>query len=390
MARDGIGVAAIAKALNADKVPIMGVKLKRGKPVTWSAPTVYFVLTTTTTVGEYVPHRGTAKPGNPVTGYFPPVIDANTYHVVQAALRSRGRVGRGRRGKHLNLLSGLLKDWRDGGSLSYWHVGKHPAKIVSVNAKEGKGIPWVSFPAVALERAIRSQLAEVKASDIDGKKTTNKLDALKAERDELQALVTAWEAKMDDVRLVDKVAAKLAELYAKQSVNTAALAEAEQLTATPLTESWKEAATLAGLNPDDDTDKRRQRIRAALRRCIESITCLFVPTTGRDRLAIVRVRFMSGGVRVYVVWNQQPRAGIVERTPGQWWAHSHPARNFDMGNDSPARTITGIDLFGEPYTEKIPAKKGSILSPGFVLPDDMAKRFREFAQGEGHTSGELK
>ena len=319
MARDGDGAAGIAKKLNADGVPIMGYKLLLGKTVKWSAATVLFLLTTTATIGEYVPYRRGTNPGKPVPGYYPSVVDANMYHAVRAAITARGRTGRGRKGNHVNLLSGLLVDARDGGSLSYWHVGKHPAKLVSVNAKEGKGVPWVSFPAVAFERALRSKLAEVLASDIEGEPNDGKVEALRAERDEIDALVAKWESKMNNVAIVDTVAAKLAELYARRRVVADELSQAERDASTPLAESWTEAASLAGLDPDDDTDELRVKIRVALRRCIESVTCLFVDKSGtRTKRAAVRVQFRgSDAHRDFVIVASPKSAGACSR-PATW------------------------------------------------------------------------
>ena len=65
MAIAGHGALGIAKTLNAEKVPILGRKVLRDRPVNWSAPTVRGILTTRTAVGEYQSHKWTTRADKP-------------------------------------------------------------------------------------------------------------------------------------------------------------------------------------------------------------------------------------------------------------------------------------------------------------------------------------
>jgi DNA invertase Pin-like site-specific DNA recombinase len=122
LAREGHGVGAIAKKLNADGVPVMGRKMFKGRTVVWNETVVWHVLKSRATFGEFQPCKGrgsTRKPAGPlIRNYFPPVITPDEYHAVQATIKARSTVGRGRRGKHINLFSGLMVDARDGSTLT--------------------------------------------------------------------------------------------------------------------------------------------------------------------------------------------------------------------------------------------------------------------------------
>ena len=136
LAAEGNGVAAIVQRLNREKVPTFG----RSK--TWAVSTVYMILTSPATMGTYQPRTecGTAgkrlPAGDPIPGYFPAVVDERTFYVVQQRLRDKNKKG-GRRGAHVNIFSGLLKDARDGGAITYNHAKRRPSSIVPQNARHG-------------------------------------------------------------------------------------------------------------------------------------------------------------------------------------------------------------------------------------------------------------
>jgi DNA invertase Pin-like site-specific DNA recombinase len=294
----GKGVWVIAKTLNDEGVPVMGRKEFKGRLVAWSETVVYYVLISKATYGEFQLYkgRGSAKHrhavGEPISDYFPPAIAKETYDAARGLLARRARPGR--RGKHVNLFSGLLVDARDGGSLTYKHLKGRPHAIVPVGAKQGRGSVWSCFPADPLDRAIRSELIEIKAADIQGDDgATRKVEALSGRLAEVKKLIAAWEAKMDDPDIVDTVAAKLAELNARRKAIERKLAEAQREAASPIAEAWGEFRTLAGLNPDDDTDELRTKIKAALRRSVKSIYCLFTGTNV-NRIAAIQVWFADG------------------------------------------------------------------------------------------------
>ena len=204
MAINGDGATTIAKRFNKEGVPTLGRATMNGKAVRWSNVTIYHILTSRTTLGEYIPYRTDRKRprGEPVIGYYPAVIDEATFYAAQAAIKTRAKSGRGRRGKHLNLLAGLLVDARDGGSMTYCHRGRSPATIVPAGVRHGKGTKWISVPADAMETALLTKLRELTPRDVaadtdsDAAKRLKEANAQIAKMDEL---ITAWAEKMNDV-----------------------------------------------------------------------------------------------------------------------------------------------------------------------------------------------
>lgn len=295
LAVDGHGGMTIAKRLNAEGVPPLGRTTMKGRPVGWANVTVNHILASRATVGEYVPYKTNRdKPsGDPVAGYYPAVVDQQTFYAAQAAMKARGRVGRGRRGNHVNLFAGLLVDALDGGPMTYRHQKPAP-HIVPTNAHQGRG-RWATFPAGPFERAVLSRLREVRASDVaDDNAAARDAKALSGEAEEVRGLIRAWQAKMDDVAIVDTVAAKLAELHGRLKSVTERLAAAQRDAASPLSEALGGLHTLADLLDADDSPDLRSKVRAALRRCLESVYCVFGGTNAR-RWAAVRIQFADGG-----------------------------------------------------------------------------------------------
>lgn len=295
MAREGLGVMVIAKRLNEEGVEVLGRKEFKGKPVVWSETVVYCILKSLATVGIFQPCKGRGSDrqpcGEPIQNYFPAVISAEEFHAVHGIIKSRAKNGRGRRGSHVNLFAGLLIDARDGGSLTYKHLSTRPPALIPTGAKRGKGTKWCSFPVAPFESAIMSKLTELKASDISGDDATGlKVESISGQLADVDALIKSWSAKMDDLATVDIVASKLADLNSRRKKLAEALADAQREAASPISESWKGFRSLADLLAKDSSDELRMKLRAALRRSIESIHCVFTGS-GRLRLAAVRVQF---------------------------------------------------------------------------------------------------
>lgn len=344
MAAEGFGLTHIARKLNADRVPVLGRKAvaspgqvgtdpakKDRRKVVWSASVVYRILTSRATLGEYQPHKG--RPGDrrpdgpPIHDYYPPVIDPATFAAAHATLRKNASRGRGRRGRHVNLFAGLLRDARAGGNMMARHHTKRESVIFPAGATHGRGDRWVSFPFRAFESAVLSQLVEVKVEDIHpDAPAVNKVEALAARLAEVEALIQKWRAKMDRPELVDVVADKLAELQRDHKTTADQLAEAKQDGVTPLSEAVGRLRVVGKSLADDNSDENRIRCRSAIRRAIESVWCLFIPGRG-TRLAVVQVWFRGGAHRDYLIRHKP--AGKNAR--GVWPAQTEVESFADAG-----------------------------------------------------------
>ena len=99
------------------------------------------------------------------------------------------------------------------------------------------------------------------------------------------------------------------------------------------------------MNPDGDTDELRVRMRAALRRTIESITCLFV-AVGRSRRAAVRVQFKSGTHRDYII--------VTSNGSASWscvsavWPASTGKGEIDLRKPTDAKKVETVLLALDP------------------------------------------
>src|SRR5262249_413430 len=151
------------------------------------------------------------------------------------------------------------------------------SSIIPVSAKHGRGTPWTSFLAVPLEEAIRSLLVEVKAAEISGDDAParHRVELLAGELANLDSLAAKWQAKMNNEAIREPVAGQLAEIRIRRKALAEDLAQAQREAASPVSEAWGEFRTQASLDPKKDTDDLRLRIRAALRRAVESIHCVF-------------------------------------------------------------------------------------------------------------------
>jgi hypothetical protein len=194
--------------------------------------------------------------------------------------------------------------------MTYWNAKRRPALIVPIAAKE-KGTGGGGFPAVPFETAVLSRLVEVKAADVlaDGG-PLREAEAVAGRLKQVESLIGAWTLKMDDERIINTVAKKLGDLSAEREALREKREQLRRSAAGLSAESWGEFQTLADLMRDDPSDELRVKVRAALRRNVEAVYCLFL---NRGRTAAVQVWFTSGAHRDYVIVHRPAKGGVVTR-----------------------------------------------------------------------------
>ena len=98
----GLGGYTIAKLLNEKEVPAFGTSKK------WDQSTIYNMLSSRATIGEYQKKRvfeGKEVPvGEPIPNYYPAVIDRKIFEAAQTARRDNLSMRRGRKGKQITNL----------------------------------------------------------------------------------------------------------------------------------------------------------------------------------------------------------------------------------------------------------------------------------------------
>lgn len=121
-AKAGMGGYAIARRLNADKVPAF--RTENG----WHKSSIDKLLTGRAVLGEFQPHRlidGKRVPdGEVVLNYFPPIIPQDIYDAAQAQRLSKKTAGGGRQGERVsNLFSKIARCAYCGGPMRYENKG---------------------------------------------------------------------------------------------------------------------------------------------------------------------------------------------------------------------------------------------------------------------------
>ncbi|MFL5338822.1 MAG: recombinase family protein, partial [Gemmataceae bacterium] len=312
MTIDGYGLTSVVRKLSEEKVPTFGeVIVREGRKRSqfsgkWSRAYLSRILRDRRAIGEFQPCRreGHKKipDGDPVAGYFPPVVSESDWLAARAGAQQR-RDKPGRLGKNINLFSGLVKHARDGdtyfmvtridGHTSRAHRSPDRKLLVNMRSTEGDA-PGYSFPFPVFMQAVLSMLAEINPGDIlNGDDGPDEVLTLAQELTGVEARIGEFEVELlkGDVTALAKV---LRKMEARKKELAAALADARPKAANPLSESWGEAKTLLGvLEKSPDPTEARLRLRSALRRIVDTITLLVVPR-GRDRLAAVQIHFAGG------------------------------------------------------------------------------------------------
>jgi DNA invertase Pin-like site-specific DNA recombinase len=358
LATAGYGIGVIVKRLNADHIPTLG------RADFWAHSSVAKILSNRAVVGEYQPYTGRGgqrKPdGKPIPGYYPRVIEDEEWFAAQAAMASR-RSKPGRPAKeHVNLFAHLLHDARSQGTLQLVDKGERASGhiLVPYQGRQGvKGSQNVSFPLRTFEPAILKCLHEIDPREVMGQEDEGKdrtlelqgrLDAIEAREEEIKA-------KLRNPRLagLDALVDVLATIADEKKALTEQLREARQADALPLGDAWDECQTLIGaLDAAPDPEDARLRLRAALRRIVEGIWCLFV-ARGALRVAAVQVWFADGAThRDYLILHRPAVNGFGGRKEGGWWSRSLASAvepgDLDLRNREHAadleRALLSLDL----------------------------------------------
>lgn len=189
----GHGQHKIAQTFNAEGVPTFD----RGKM--WHRSFVVKLLQSEAVIGTLVPHvievddkrRKTRKPQAKVTAYFPPVVEAQVFHDVQAGMRTKAPRGRHSAGKPetKNVLAGMACCPECGGTMSRVKKTEKDVYLICSKAKASAGCKYVSVRYEWTELALFHHVDWIEAEKTGG---TDNLDALIAAtrvRDEAAAEV---------------------------------------------------------------------------------------------------------------------------------------------------------------------------------------------------------
>jgi DNA invertase Pin-like site-specific DNA recombinase len=293
---EGYGSLAIAMKLDEEGVPPISGSER------WNQSYIHHLLNTRAVLGEWQPMKGRQgerkTDGPPIKDYFPAVIeDEDLWHAAKAAAALRkGRPSRSGKKNCVRIFSGLLRDAGDGRLIRVANKGSRKGGGARLVPRSGK---YVTFPLAAFEEAILSQLREVDPRELlprpDGGPAARVL-SLSGQLAEKEAEL----AKVKD-RLERKYSDAVADVLERHEEAVASLrlelAQVRQEAASPTAEAWGELRSLLDVPGTDDA---RVRLRAALRRVVESISCVFA-ALGRERLAVAFVALKEGVTRRFAI-----------------------------------------------------------------------------------------
>ncbi len=283
----GLGKHRIARMLNLEGVPVWG-RAAQG----WHASYIQKIVRSRAAVGELQLYRKVAgkrvAEGEPLTGYYPAVIDEGTFARAQADRATRA-VMPGRRGKRIsNLLAGLARCGSCGGVMAFRNKGSPGEQyLVCDDALRGRGCEFtIHFNYPALETAIIDQTLYL-ALDDRHFAAPPEVVGLEAEQAEQQRLLTELESRQR--RLVnllsrvdsDEIERQLGEVAVEVAANKARLpALRDRLIRAKGAVSPKEnvsrirrlvSALRAGDGPESVA--ARATVQQALRSLVRSVTC---------------------------------------------------------------------------------------------------------------------
>jgi DNA invertase Pin-like site-specific DNA recombinase len=339
LAASGYGHLLIAKKLIAEGVPSFG---RSGK---WARSYVAKILSDRRTLGEFQPRLSDRSPeGDVIPDYFPPVVtEAQFYAAREGAAQRRWR--RGAAGKHVNLFAGLLVSARDGESyfvtMAMRRDGTGYRVLKNTASLQGRA-KACTFPLEAFEGALLGLLRELDPHAILNGDHPDESSVLAGELAAVEAELVEAAAFMKANKFSATIGKHVQALEDRQDALALKLAEARQRAAHPLSETWGESHTLIDVLAEaaDPTDVRL-RLRAALRRMVDSIQLLVVPL-GRDRLAVAQILFAGGKrQRGLIVLHRPGKANGSASVPGGCWPASLPERlrGFDMSDREQAAAL---------------------------------------------------
>lgn len=270
----GSGKAAIAAGLNREGVPPFG------RAAHWHRSYVLKILNSPACVGTYVPHtleyvdgRKVRKPQEPVTGYYPSVIDEDTYQLAAEMMAAKGK----QRGRHAgkpvqSLLAGLAACPQCGSTMTRVNKGSRSVPyLVCVSAKNGAGCEYRSVRLADVEGALiarRGQLVgEMPHSDAQlGDDIENHEAQLGVLEDELERLLDVLQQGGHSDAVTRRLRALEDQRDALKAELSALLERASQEESKLVNLKASRLAEALEAEPVD-----RQTANAALRQCLERV-----------------------------------------------------------------------------------------------------------------------
>jgi hypothetical protein len=173
----GLGGYTIAKQLNVKNVPAFGPSPK------WDQSTIHNMLRNRATVGEHQPKRyrnGKEFPeGEPISNYYPAVIDEALFESAQESRRNNLACGRGRKGRLItNLFAGLLTCAHCGNPVKF-HSNGNAKSLICTMVLEGNGCHRMAWSYQSFEESFFELVLNLELQQTIGQNDREALTTLK-------------------------------------------------------------------------------------------------------------------------------------------------------------------------------------------------------------------
>jgi len=333
-AAKGKGGYSIAKNLTQDGVPTWNPRKKSGSY--WQISYLQKILHNNRAIlGEFQAFTnkdGKRVPsGEPITNYFPPIINKSLYNRVQK-LRAGKLVKSGSKGKYFsNLFSGIAVCGYCGESIIFDNKGGHLTYLVCINGKLGKNCEYNSWRYNDFETSFLSFINEINVSEILNREGVDrdlavyieKKETLEFEISEIDNLLERYQKSFEEVQdsqtVPKKLIGRMHELEVKQEVIRQNVNELKNLIKTKKTEvksmiedKEKIAQLYEGMNilKGDELFEFRLALSQQIKQLISKIVIypLCRKWKKNENKAVIQSRFMELVKRLIEtgdLWNDQ-------------------------------------------------------------------------------------
>jgi DNA invertase Pin-like site-specific DNA recombinase len=303
--------------------------------------------------------------GEPIPNYFPAAVTEEQYATARGGVTQRkGKPGRVSKGPP-NLFAGLLHD--AGAEGEGWWLQPRVSQgrryyVLRATRSQRRGGKDASLQYAVLEDAILSKLAEINTADIlDGNGAPDETQALGGELADVERSIAVLNDDLDRHGDSAELLARLRRKEARKKELVAALVEARERAAHPLSESWGAAqALLPARATAPDPEDFGVRLRLHLRNIIAEVWLLVV-RRGRDRLAAVQLWFHGGGKhRDFLIFHQASRGNGLMHAAAKWRCRSRLFKSkrgeLDLRKRADAEALEK-ELLALDLTEMAPGNK---------------------------------
>lgn len=329
----GFGDTQICQKLNEGQVPtISGFK-------NWQNSYISKILTHPALIGEYHPKEivdGKSKliKDGAMIGYYPSVITAKEWLLLQSIRKERATKQRGRTGTSVaNLFTGILFDARDGMPLQRLVKAKSMSRLISSSFRNGLSHKKfiLTFPYEPFENTLLYFLAnEVQLNELY---VDNHTDSVEDKTEILTLELADIETRISIIN--EEIINGVNPRYCVKLLETLGTKKTEkesEITNERNKQSWNEncATELSDLKALVSIKKHlslsdlRTKIKSKIKRLVESIHVLFIgKKKSKFKTAIVQIFFKTGGIKILAIETKE---------------------NFLLNIDSKPNNIGQIDL----------------------------------------------